>query len=116
MPYIGTPINEDDEDKHVHGNPFQHFGVGINSYFKLLEQLMKALLIISVLFSSVLIIYGRESALTISEKFTLGNLKFSSNECVHINLNTAVHKNNKKLNLVCKIGEIKNIFHVGIMP
>ena len=104
MPYIGTPINDNDEDKHVHGNPFQHFGVGINSYFKLLEQLMKTLFIISVLFLSILIIYSQESALTLSEKFTLGNLKFSSNECIHMNLKSAVHRNNKKINLVCKVG------------
>ena len=72
----------------VDEDPYEIFGYGIQAYFKMLEQLIKIFLVITIIMSPVFYIYYHGDAYDHLEglnkymaPFTLGNIGHAKTEC-----------------------------------
>lgn len=97
-------------------DPFDIFGHGIISYFRMIESLICVFFVCSLLFIPVFYLYctggafnsGSESPLAL---LTLGNLGHAETFCEHtyLSLNGVAHFH-------CTKGKISNLHFVGLMP
>ena len=96
--------------------PFQEYGLGITSYFRLMKNLIYVLLVISVLVFPILIIYGghkgyKHDASGIFLKSMLGNMGEAYNQCI---FNYIDYVTDHKAS--CQTGKISKLIYSGLMP
>ena len=100
----------------VENYPFQEYGLGITSYFRLMKNLIYVLLVISVLVFPILIIYGghkgyKQDATGIFLKSMLGNMGEAYNQCI---FNYIEYVTDHKAS--CQTGKISKLIYSGLMP
>jgi len=101
-------------DKQQRPDPFDIFGHGIKSYFKMMEVLGLVMVIISILFIPVFTLYSHGDAYPEDQtlaRLSLGNIGHAENYCMH--QFTSV-KEPQHLN--CQKGKLSEIKFAGVMP
>lgn len=111
----GGNSNKQENEQH-HEDPFNAFGFGIVAYFNMLQALIGAFMVMSLLAGINIYMFSKENGLPVGSKgeyaydLTLGNFGFSTSNCIVQFLNL-----DKKSALKCVRGKIKELTYAGII-
>ena len=108
-----------DENNHVHveNYPFENFGLGITSYFRLITVLAQVFTLISIIAAVPIVIYSMEEGYSeehdsgIFKKQMLGNMGEAYQVCAYRYLNYSVDSKAH-----CEKGYIGELLYAGIVP
>ena len=97
-------------------DPFNVFGHGIQSYFRMIRLMLAVMAAISILFIPIFYMYYHGGAFNGSEGAgaavcMLGNLGHAESSCVHQYISIQ-----KKQQISCTTGKISGIMAFGLMP